>query len=105
MNIYIYMCVCVCVCVQLCAINKLYPKPKLKHLLCNLSSWKILTEWTRSLYHINVQFKTKIFLSSAVCFKDICGSEDTTPHTYSQHGQTCRCGSASRGGRFNLWKE
>ena len=68
---------------QLCAINKLYPKPNLKHLLCNLSSWKILTEGTHSLNHINVQFKTKLFLSSAVCFKDICGSEGTTPHIFS----------------------
>jgi len=44
-----------CIYVELLVIKRLYPQPKLKHVSCNISSWKILTEWTHSLNHINIQ--------------------------------------------------
>ena len=33
-----------CIYAQFRGINRLYPNPGLKHLPCNISSWKILTE-------------------------------------------------------------
>jgi len=45
--------------VQLCTINILNHNLKYKHVTHKLSSWKILTEWTHNLNHINAQFKTK----------------------------------------------
>jgi len=45
--------------VQLLAISRLYPNWKFRHVPCNLSSWKTLTEWTHNLSHTNLQFKTK----------------------------------------------
>jgi len=44
---------------QLLAINRLYLNPEPKYVTCNLSSWKILNQWTHNLSHINVQFNTK----------------------------------------------